>query len=119
MKPDTGPEITQAIDEAGAFFAFSRSQFYAKAILCVNYTTTPLGMICPVVNVTSLNNKLNAIVDAAIAKDIADNGIDAIITRELSNHEYGYTGDVTDTVEALEAYGITYDEVIAVARRAG
>ena len=45
---------------------------------------------------------------------IAENGLVAIIKRELSNYECYYTGEIEDAVDTLEDYGITYEQVLKV-----
>jgi len=45
----------------------------------------------------------------AVDQDITGDGfIFAMFNYELANHEYNYTGDITDTIEAL---GLTYEEI--------
>ena len=65
-----------------------------------------------------LSKNADAIVEAlenirktAIAQDIAENGIDAIIDRELANHEAQITGSIADTVDALEGYDIPKERI--------
>lgn len=54
--------------------------------------------------------------EAAVAADQTGDGfIYQMFYDELCNHEYGYTGDTTDTLDAL---GYTLDEVLADERLA-
>jgi hypothetical protein len=59
---------------------------------------------------------LSNITAQGIAADIAENGKENIIKRELYNHEAFYTDDITSTTEALDAYGFTVDEIRTVYR---
>jgi len=109
----TNAATTQALKDNGAFFAFGNKQFDEQKAPDTKYTQMHHGMICPTANVTALNTALTDIHTSAIAQDLAENGTTAIIHRELANYEVGYTGDITDTVQALAAYGITRDQVAA------
>jgi hypothetical protein len=103
-----------AFDKHGAFFAFGQKQFDEKKVEGVVYTSTRSGMIAPKENMAELIKELNEIYHASIAQDIAENGIDGIISRELGNYECDYTGNIDDAVEALEDYGITREQVKAI-----
>lgn len=43
-------------------------------------------------------------------------GLDEIIRLELVNHEYGYTWDTAQTVEALNCYNVTKEQVLSIAK---
>lgn len=105
---------TASFDKHGAFFAFSKKQFDEKAVEGVKYVQTGSGMIVPKENVEALMAELEKIYTDAIAQDVAENGIDGIIGRELDNYECYYTGSIDDAVEALEVYGITREQVKAI-----
>jgi len=105
-----------AFDKYGAFFAFGKDQFDEKAVAGVKYVQTSMGMIVPKENVEALFSELAQIHADGRAQDIAENGIDGIIRRELNNHECYYTGDISDAVDSLEEYGITRDQVVAIFR---
>jgi hypothetical protein len=45
-----------------------------------------------------------------IKKDLENNSVKEIIWRELQNHEAQFS-DTRDTFDALEAYGITIEEI--------
>lgn len=108
----TEAETTKALNKAGAFFAFSDRQFNEQKKEGVKYTSCGMGMICPRENVDQLIKDLDEAINNGIKQDIAENGIDAIITRELHNHEAGYTGSTTATEEALSGYPITHEQVV-------
>ena len=91
----------------GAFFAFSQKQFDEAKIKDVKYNILGSGMICPKERVDELLTGLETIHTDAIKLDIAENGIKAIIHRELGNHECQITNDTSNVVEHLEPYGIT------------
>lgn len=105
---------TAAFDKYGAFFAFGQKQFDEKAVQGVKYVQTGSGMIVPKENVQTLMDESERIYNEAVAQDISENGIDAIISRELGNHECYYTGNIDDAVGTLTAYGITREQVKAI-----
>lgn len=98
-------------EETGSFFAFSQKQYHEKRVEGVEYNTLGSGMICPKENVDKLVDGLKTIYDDAIEEDIAENGLKAIIHRELGNHEYQITGDISDTFDVLESYGISEQDI--------
>jgi len=65
-------------------------------------------------NSKKLIDGLEKITSEDIKEDIAENGIEAIIKRELYNHEALYTGDLEDTILNLEDYWITAEQVVSV-----
>lgn len=107
-------EQTKLFNETGAFFAFSKKQFDEQKKEGVIYTDAGAGCICPTDKVKMLVDGLESIHKAGIAQDIAENGIDKIIARELANYEAYYTYEIDDTVDALEDYGITREQVQTV-----
>lgn len=109
---------TKALDKAGAFFAFSNKQFDEVKKEGVKYVDMGLGMICPKETAGQLVIDLDNVLKTGIEQDIAENGIDNIIKRELNNHEAYYTGDITSTVEALGAYPVTKEQILSIYRGA-
>jgi hypothetical protein len=107
---------TAALEKAGAFFAFSTKQFEEQKKKGVTYVNGPAGMICPKNTIESLMQDLKNIYKDGIQQDIKENGLEAIIKRELNNHEAYYTRDIETTVEALSEYPVTRDEILAVFR---
>lgn len=107
---------TDALDAAGAFFAFSQKQFDEAKKEGVVYVNGPMGIICPKDTIKQLMINLEKIVDEGIAEDIKENGLNMIIRRELNNHEAYYTQDIASTVEALGGYPVTEEEIRAVFR---
>ncbi len=105
--------ITKALDKAGAFFAFSGKQFKEKEDKGVKkYANLGGGLISPVGTAKQLVKNIADVVKNGIKQDIKENGIDNIIKRELENHEANYTGDITDTAEALKDYGISDNKIL-------
>ncbi len=101
-------------DQYGVFFAFSKEQFLAARKEGVKYVDVGAGMIVPKEHVKVVHDTLEQIYQDGIKQDLAENGKEAIIKRELNNYECYYTGDIGNAFEALEDYGITYDDVMAV-----
>ena len=107
----TQDAITELLDELGAFFAFSQSQFDEQKKDGVEYTSIGAGCICPKGKAKEYLERLDAIGQKGIDNDIAENGKKGIIHRELGNHEYSYTHDISQTVDALSMYGITAGDI--------
>lgn len=85
---------TKLFDETGTLFAFSNEQFSEKRKEGVIYVALGVGIFCPKSNVDVLKVGLKHINNTGIVLDIAENGKEAIIKRELYNHEAFYTGDM-------------------------
>jgi hypothetical protein len=99
-------------ERLGAFFAFSNEQFNEAKKPNVKYYNCGAGLICPKENAAELMKELADIHKAAIKQDLEENGKEAIILRELYNHECFYTGDYSDCVEKLKLYpGITPEDI--------
>jgi len=105
---------TEAFKKAGAFFAFSKKQFDEKEKEGVKYCNMGAGLICPKETSDVLFEEFENIHVEGIKKDIEENGMEAIIKRELYNHECFYTWDIELCVDALESYGVTTEQVQAV-----
>lgn len=108
--------MTATFDRYGAFWAFSNSQFEEKAKADVQYVRMSSlgGVICPKENAKALKGEIFAIFDDAVARDKAARSQEEIILYELRNHEAFYVMDIEDTVAALDGYGYTEDDVLAV-----
>lgn len=102
---------TKALNEAGAFFAFSKSQYDEQKKEGVIYVNGPAGMICPKENLAKLMDTLENIYKLAIEQDIAENGLERIVIRELNNHEAYYTTHLESTIEALTDYPVTPEDI--------
>jgi hypothetical protein len=108
---------TKLFNETGTFFAWSKQQYEEGKKEGVEYSFLGAGIVCPAGNVDALTDGLETINAQGIAQDLAENGKDAIIERELHNHEAFYVGSVRDTLGALEGYGITREEIVRVYKR--
>jgi len=109
-------EQTACLKKYGVFFAFSAKQFNDQCQKNVLYTDLGAGTICPKDKAKEFLKAHAAIIEAGIAKDIAENGKESIIRRELANHECYYTGEIEQCVDALEDYGFSYDDILNVFR---
>jgi len=110
---------TALFDKYGVFFAFSEKQVLEARKEGVQYVNVGAGMIVPKEHVKVVHDTLEQIYQDGIKQDIAENGIDAIIKRELNNYECHYTNDIDIVVKVLKSYGITYDQVLNVFRATG
>ena len=110
----TSDKISAVLEKHGAYFAFSKKQFEEKQVEGVKYVTDGSGMVCPKENYEQLVKEMLEIYEEGVKQDIAENGLTAIIKRELSNYECYYTNDIEDAVDALESYGITHEQVLTV-----
>ena len=112
---------TALFEKNKVFFAFSDDQFkenMEKHNLTKKDKVVKMGggMFCPLANAKEVNEQLDIIYKQSIKEDMKQ-GKDKVILRELSNHECFYTGDVTDCVEKLKHYPITYEEILKVYRK--
>lgn len=105
--------LSQLFEDTRSFFAFGQKQFDEAKVEGETYVALGAGLICPKETVEQFAKGYAEIVKNGIAQDLAENGKKAIIHRELNNHEAGYTGEIDDTVDALDGYGITREEVQA------
>ena len=106
--------ITKLLKQYGAFFAFSDKQFLEakdKNKLNTDYTDLGSGLVCLKENAKKLIDEMDNCIKKGIEQDIAENGEDAIIKRELYNYEAFYTGDITSTKEALKDYNFTDNNI--------
>ena len=110
----TDKAISAVLEKHGAYFAFSKKQFEEKQVEGVKYVTDDSGMVCPKENYEQLVKEMLEIYEEGVKQDIAENGLTAIIKRELANYECYYTNDIEDAVEALEDYGVTHEQVLTV-----
>lgn len=115
---DYTKERTSALlENTGAFFAFSNKQFEEQRKEGVTYGSLGAGLTCPVDRAAELREGLDAIGREGRAQDLAENGMDAVIERELANHECYYTGDPGNAMDALSGYeGATEERVNRVFR---
>lgn len=105
---------SQLLDECGAFFAFSNKQFDEQKQNGITYISMGAGLLCNEEHVTKLITGMDEILNRAVRQDLAENGQNAIIERELYNYECIYTGDISPCVDALSVYDIPLDDIKAV-----
>jgi len=110
----TKEETTRAFKKAGAFFAFSDKQFEEEKKEGVKYLSLGAGLICPEETAKQLMKDIANATENGIKQDIAENGAKKIIARELRNNEAFYTGDISDTMRTLSAYGFTTEKVTEI-----
>lgn len=103
--------ITALLEQYGAFFAFSTKQFNEQKKEGLEYTDCGHGLVAPKEHAKALCDGLIKNGNMAVQQDIAENGKEKIIERELYNHEAFYTYEIEDTVYALRLYEITEAEV--------
>lgn len=111
LKDYTEKAQTKLFKRTGTLFAFSQDKFQEQRKEGEKYVGLGSGIYVIERNAETLVKGLNKIQAKGIKEDIKANGIEAIILRELNNHEAYYDGDTERTFEALEEYGITHDEV--------
>ena len=109
----TSDKTSKLWDDNGAFFAFSEEQLDESKQEGVVYVSLGMGLIAPKENASKVIEGLESIHTEGIKQDISENGIKPIIHRELRNYETQISGDISDTVAALEDYGITREQVSA------
>ena len=107
-------ELSKLTDKYGAFWAFSNTQFSEKSVKGVQYVNMGAGLVCPKDNAKALNKGIETLSEQAIKIDLEQNGVEAIIKRELDNHECYWSGDIEDCVHALAGYGITIEQIADV-----
>ena len=105
---------TKAFEQAGAFFAFGDEQYKEKAKDGIKYVSMGAGLICPKQNAKTLHETLDKIYIEGIKQDQTENTKEAIILRELKNHECFYTWEIDVVIEKLTDYDITETDILTV-----
>lgn len=113
----TQEKQTALFESTGAFFAFSNDQLAGQKKDGITYVSLGSGLIVPKDNAKTLIDGLEKITAEGIKQDLAENGKEAIIRRELFNNECFYTGDISDCVAALSDYGISPSEIAEAYQR--
>lgn len=101
---------TEALNKAGAFFAFGQKQFDDQKKEGVKYTALHGGLICPSKNVDQLLSDLDRALENGIRQDVQENGFNAIVRREYFNHETQISMDTTDVMGKLDPYKKMYPD---------
>ena len=110
----TEKATSDLLEKTGSFFAFSDKQFEEGKKEGVKYISLDMGLIAPEDKAGEVLKGLSNIYELGIKEDLKENTKEGVIKRELVNHEAYYTGDITDTVDSLEGYKITSEEVLEV-----
>lgn len=107
-------DLEALYEKYGVFFAFNTKQFEEKKKPNTDYAIVISGMICPRENVSIVIESIDRITKKGVEIDIAENGIDAIILRELYNRESFYTGCMMEAYESLNVYNVTKEQVYTI-----
>jgi len=108
---------TALFDKYNAFFAFNLSQYDAAKKEGIKYVNRGAGLFHEAGKNKEFDTEYGQIIQEAIKQDLAENGKEAIIERELSNHECYYTGYTEYVVNKLKDYNISREEVLAEFRK--
>ena len=108
----TSEAQTELFKTTGTIFAFSQKQFDEQKQNGVKYVLVGAGLICPKTNIDDLHDGLESIQAAGMSADISENGVKAIIHRELGNHEAQITCSCSETIDALADYPSITPEMI-------
>ena len=96
------------------FYAFNDEQLQegtSKSPEGTKFVSMGMGLICPKENVKQFIEDYDDVLQAGIKQDIKENGIKAIIMRELANHECQISMDISDCVNKLSEYPITEADI--------
>lgn len=107
---------TQLFKKYGILFVFSDKQYKDQKVTGVTYVSLGAGLVCPKNTAKEFIQELELVHIKGIKDDIIDNGIQSIIERELNNHEFSYTQDITSTIACLRSYPITEHQVYRVSK---
>ena len=102
---------TALFNKTGTIFAFSDKQFEEQKVKGKQYSRLAQGMVTEKGNEIEVIEGLDKIYRDSIKQDIKENGKDKIILRELLNHEAFYVGNIEETINILEDYPITEDDI--------
>lgn len=100
----TEPHINEAMEKAGAFWAFGQKQFDERKDEGVEYVSLGGGLVSEKDKASQLIEDMDNAIMLGRQEDLRENGIEKIILRELNNYECFYTGDITEAVESLSGY---------------
>lgn len=113
----TKDPTTALFKQYGAFFAFTKEQFNEKkdpALQDSDYVTSRFGLIVPAKHQKEVMEGLAKVHADGIQADLAENGLENIIRREINNYEAMYTNDLSDVTSMMIHYGASVDQVKAV-----
>lgn len=93
--------LTIIFDDLGVFFAFSDKQFKEGAKDEKNIVSIGMGGFIPKKNVPEYIRRAGEL-EQWRKSEMQKQKAEQVIEYELANHEAYYTGDITDTFEALK-----------------
>jgi hypothetical protein len=105
--------VGEVIKKHGAFFCFSTEQFNEQCAEGVKYVALDGGLCVPVKVQDELVADIGKAAVQAALDDKQTSTNKEIIWRELANHEAQYSGCIDSTVDALQGYEITREDVQA------
>ena len=95
----------------GAFWAFNTSQFEEGIQPGKKYVNLGRGLFAPKENYKEFISALEKVIEDARKEDVAENGKQGIIERELINLEVFYTGNLEEVYDRLKPYGIELEQI--------
>lgn len=98
--------------EYGAFFAFSKAQFEESKKEGVKYVSMDGGLICPKEHAATIWKDFDDFCKKERRRELKIRGRKRTILYHLGNHESWYTGDPSEAISILSAYGISEEEVL-------
>ena len=120
-------EQSALIKELGVFFAFSNAQFEEGVAENghlkpegTKWSSMGAGMYLPSVNVEEFMLRHKALHKSGIAKDLAENGREGVLERELGNYEIGLAWEGhrdRNFRDGIEGYGFTEQEIEAAYKK--
>lgn len=125
IRDERDNELKQINKKLGVFYAFSDAQFKkgmqtlkdnevlkeGEKVVRLKY-----GGFVAHKNIDAYLDLMPKLHEYFRKKEIDKVGAEAIIKYELGNHEYGYTYDLTDTIEALKLYEFSNEIISKVAQ---
>lgn len=114
-------EQTQLLKEFGVFFAFNDKQFEEGVAENghlkpegTKWASMGAGMYMPSVNVDKFILRHDELHKAGVERDLAENGREGVLQRELGNYEIGlsYDGHKDPNFRSgIDGYGFTEEEI--------
>lgn len=111
MRKVTQDEISQVLDQYGAFFAFSNNQFEEKRKEGVKYVSLGAGLIAPKGTGQKIVDGIEAARKNGVAQDKKEKTNKQIIWDAFANYECQIVGSPEDAIEALDGYGFSDEEI--------
>lgn len=112
---------TKLFEELGVFFAFDDKQFQEGKEKYghlkpegTKWASLGMGVFMPSVHVDDFIKRHNEVVKEAIKLDLAENGREGVLQRELGNYEIGLCFEGKDDLsfrDAIKDYGFTEVEI--------